>query len=85
MGYFRLMNQQDFGRIEHLQTLEWRLTVQQGVFMQAFVLTSGLQHSRKLTWKPKKSPLKTTVLLQGDYMGFHVSLGECRPLAVFWT
>ena len=34
-------------------------------------------HSRKLTWKPKKGPIKTTVLLKGDNMGFHVSLGEC--------
>ena len=33
--------------------------------------------SRKLTWKPKKGPKKTTVLLNGGYMGFHVSLGEC--------
>ena len=34
--------------------------------------------SRKLTWKPsKKGPVKTTVLLKGDYMSFHVSLGEC--------
>ena len=33
-------------------------------------------HSRKLTWKPKKGPIKTTVLLKGVYMGFHVSLGE---------
>ena len=33
-------------------------------------------HSRKLTWKPKKGPIKTTVLMKGDYMGFHVSLGE---------
>ena len=32
--------------------------------------------SRKLTWKPKKGPMKTTVPLKGDYMGFHVSLGE---------
>ena len=32
-------------------------------------------HSRKLTWKPKKGPIKTTVLLKGYYMGFHVSLG----------
>ena len=38
----------------------------------------GLLHSRKLTWKPKKGPIKTTVLLKGDYMGFHVSLEECR-------
>ena len=37
----------------------------------------GLLHSRKLTWKPKKGPIKTTVLLKGDYLGFHVSLGEC--------
>ena len=37
-------------------------------------------HSRKLTWKPKKGPIKTTVLLKGDYMGFHVSLGECKGL-----
>ena len=34
-------------------------------------------HSRKLTWKPKKGPMKTTVPLKGDLMGFHVSLGEC--------
>ena len=33
--------------------------------------------SRKLTRKPKKGPLKTTVPLKGGYMGFHVSLGEC--------
>ena len=25
-------------------------------------------HSRKLTWKPKKGPIKTTALLKGDYM-----------------
>ena len=49
------------------------------------ITTSGIQriyiyiiHSRKLTWKPKKGPIKTTVLLKGDYMGFHVSLGECN-------
>ena len=35
-------------------------------------------HSRKLTWKPKKGPIKTTVPLKGGYMGFHVSLGECK-------
>ena len=39
-----------------------------------------LLHSRKLTWKPKKGPLKTTVLLNGGYMGFHVSLGECTSI-----
>ena len=37
-------------------------------------------HSRKLTWKPNKSPRKTTVLLKGDSMGFHVSLGECTSM-----
>ena len=36
-------------------------------------------HSRELTCKPKKGPTKTTVLLKMDYMGFHVSLGECYP------
>ena len=43
-------------------------------------------HSRKLTWQPKKGPIKTTVPLNGDYMGFHVSLGECRVsgLRVEW-
>ena len=25
-------------------------------------------------------PIKTTVLLKGGYMGFHVSLGECKFL-----
>ena len=35
------------------------------------------KHSRKRTWKFKKGPIKTTVLLRGDYMGFHVNLGEC--------
>ena len=35
-------------------------------------------HSRKLTWKPKKGPVKTTVLLKEGYIGFHVSLGECN-------
>ena len=34
-------------------------------------------HSWKLTWKPIKGPIKTTVPLKGVYMGFHVSLGEC--------
>ena len=33
--------------------------------------------SQKLTWKPKKSPMKTTVPLKRGYMGFHVSSGEC--------
>ena len=36
--------------------------------------------SRKLTWKPKKGPIQTTVPLKGGYMGFHVSLGECITL-----
>ena len=30
----------------------------------------------------QKGPIKTTVLLKGDYMGFHVSLGECNCLIV---
>ena len=34
-------------------------------------------HSWKLTWKPKRAPIKTTVPLKWGYMGFHVSLGEC--------
>ena len=34
-------------------------------------------HSRKLTWKPKKGPIKTTIPPKGNSMGFHVSLGEC--------
>ena len=33
-------------------------------------------------WKPKKAPIKTTVLLKGGYMGFHVSLRECTLLVV---
>ena len=35
-------------------------------------------HSGKLTWKPKKGPIKTTVLVKRGYMGFHVSLGVSR-------
>ena len=42
-----------------------------------------LLHSRKLTWKPKKGPIKTTALLKGDYMGFHVRLGECKDSGFF--
>ena len=38
--------------------------------------------SRKLTWNPKKGSIKTTVLLKGVYMGFHVSLGECTSTTV---
>ena len=38
----------------------------------------GCLHSRKLAWKPKRGPIKTTVPLKWGYMGFHVSLGECR-------
>ena len=26
----------------------------------------------------QKGPYKDSVLLKGDYMGFHVSLGECK-------
>ena len=32
---------------------------------------------RKLTWKPKRVPIRTTVPLKEGYLGFHVSLGEC--------
>ena len=35
-----------------------------------------LIHSRKLTWKPKKGPIKTTVPLKGAIW----VLGECRLL-----
>ena len=31
-------------------------------------------HSQKLTWKPQKSPIKTTGLLKRGYVSFHVSL-----------
>ena len=31
--------------------------------------------SQKLTWKPEKGPMKTTVPLKRRYMGVHVSLG----------
>ena len=37
--------------------------------------------SKPTTWKPKKGPFKTTGLLKGGYMGFHVSLGECTHAA----
>ena len=40
------------------------------------VLRRNLQ-SRKLTWKPQKGSIKTTVPQTGGHMGFHVSLGEC--------
>ena len=33
-------------------------------------------YSRKLTWKPKKGPRKTTVLLKGYYMGFMLVWGS---------
>ena len=34
--------------------------------------------SRKLTWKPKKGPIKIIALLKEGYMGFHVGLGEWK-------
>ena len=40
--------------------------------------TSLPLHSRKLTWKPKRVPIRTTVALEEGYLGFHVSLGECN-------
>ena len=45
----------------------------------------GRLHSRKLTWKPKKGLIKTTVLLKGYCIGFHVSLGECRRQSLCLT
>ena len=33
-------------------------------------------HSWKLTWTPKRGPIKITVTQKWDYMGFHVSLGS---------
>ena len=41
---------------------------------------SKTSHSWKLTWKPKRGSIKTTVPLRWGYMGFHVSLGECREV-----
>ena len=38
---------------------------------------SKVLHVWKLTWKPNRGPIKTTVPVEWDYMGFHVSLGEC--------
>ena len=34
---------------------------------------AGGLHSWKLTWKPKRNPIKTTVPLKWGYVGFHVS------------
>ena len=36
-----------------------------------------------INWKPKKGPIKTTLLLKGDYRGFHVSLEECQSLGAW--
>ena len=44
-----------------------------------------LVHSRKLTWRPIRGPMKTTVPLKGGYMGFHVSLGECNDSGFYIT
>ena len=38
----------------------------------------GLSTLSETKWKPKRGPIKATVLLKGYYMGFHVSLGECN-------
>ena len=48
--------------------------------MGAWNLAKRHLHSWKLTWKPKRGPIKTTVSLKWGYMGFHVSLGECKEL-----
>ena len=51
---------------------------------KAYILFLGYRilfkviHSWKLTWKPKRVPVKTTALLNWGYMDFHVSLGECK-------
>ena len=50
--------------------------------MKVVVVVVQVVHSRKPTWKPKKGPIKTTVLLKGGYMGFHVSLRECIAVVV---
>ena len=39
-------------------------------------------HSWKLTWKPKRGPIKTTVPLKWGYMDFHVSFWECKVLGI---
>ena len=42
-------------------------------------------HYWKLTWKPKRGPIKTTVPLKWGYMGFHVSLESVEGFrVVFW-
>ena len=58
-------------------TYQVPLTLQVGIPDARPCSLRGL-HSRKLTWKPKKGPIKTTVTLKWGYMGFHVNLGECR-------
>ena len=45
---------------------------------------SILVHSRELTWKPKRVPIRTIVSLKQGDLGFHVSLGERNYLKVFW-
>ena len=47
-----------------------------------YLAAVGILHSRKLTWKPNEGPKKTTVLPNGAYMGFHVSLGEWSPCGI---
>ena len=41
-----------------------------------FALFPVQLHSRKLTWKPKRVPRRTTVPLKEGYVGFHVSLAS---------
>ena len=46
--------------------------------------TCNALFSRKLTWKPKRGPIKTTVPLKWGCMGFHVNLGDLGwPLKPF--
>ena len=43
-------------------------------------------HSRKPTWKPKKGPMKTTVLLKGDYVVAMLVWGSVSVwFNGFWT
>ena len=57
--------------------MSYWLEMEVGKWIPKTIPISYPEHSRKLTWKPKKGPTKTTVLLKGGYVSFHVSLGEC--------
>ena len=40
------------------------------------ILTVGMVHSSKLTWKWRRAPYKTSILYIGPSMSFHVNLGK---------